>query len=82
MEINFDILNVIALGEEKPTRIMYGAYVSWEKLQPKLQSLIEQGYINTELVNKRIHYHITVKGKRALSYYLPAVKDLTIPDIQ
>ena len=81
MEITFGILNVIALGEEKPTRIMYGTNISWEKLQTKLQSLIEQGFINTELVNKSIRYHITVKGERTLRYYLRAVKDLTTPDL-
>jgi predicted transcriptional regulator len=77
MQIYFDILNVMASGEEKPTRIMYGANLSWRALQSLFPHLIAQGFIDAAKDVKGKRYRITEKGQRALHYYRRAVKDLT-----
>ena len=81
LEIHLDVLWVIRNGTDKPTRIMYGANISWTPLQKILGSLVSQGLI-TEIVskdrrdkrNKRI-YRITRKGDSVLKYF-SRVKEL------
>jgi predicted transcriptional regulator len=68
----FDVLNVIALGAAKPTRIMDDANLSSTTLQPLLQTLLERRYI-AEDVRGRRHYRLTTIGERALRYYRRAV---------
>ena len=86
MEIYFDVLSVIASGEEKPTRIMYGANLSWRGIQTMLSNLITQGFIEEAGCEKGKRYRITTKGENALHYYLRAVKDITtlevLPDVK
>jgi predicted transcriptional regulator len=80
MEIYFDILNVMASGEEKPTRIMYRANLSWRALQTILSRLIEEEFIEVEGARGK-RYRITEKGHLALNYYRRAVKDLKTSEI-
>jgi len=61
LAILVDILEVIAEGESKPTRIMYGANLSYDRLQKYLDYLIRMGLIN-ELKDEEVRYHITEKG--------------------
>jgi predicted transcriptional regulator len=77
MEIKFDILTVIASGEEKTTRIMYGSNLSWSTLRRTLEGLVAQGFVDETTVDHTRRYHITEKGARALRYYLRAVNGLT-----
>jgi len=75
LEIYLDVLRVIKGGVRKPTRIMYGANLSWKPLQQVLQSLLDQGLIVEIDVSdggdKRTtkHYEITQKGENVLRYF-------------
>ena len=75
MEIYLDVLRVIKEGVHKPTRIMYGANLSWKPLQQVLQSLLDQGLIIEIDVSdggdRRTtkHYEITQKGENVLRYF-------------
>ena len=68
LELYLDVLNVIKGGTMKPTRIMYGANLSWKLVQGILSSLVTQGLIDeTDLSTSRDKrtnrtYHITKKG--------------------
>jgi len=75
LEIYLDVLRVIKEGVHKPTRIMYGANLSWKPLQQVLQSLLDQGLIIEIDVSdggdRRTtkHYEITQKGENVLRYF-------------
>ena len=75
LEIYLDVLRVIKGGVRKPTRIMYGANLSWKPLQQVLRSLLDQGLIIEIDVSdggdKRTtkHYEITQKGENVLRYF-------------
>jgi len=75
LEIYLDVLRVIEEGVHKPTRIMYGANLSWKPLQQVLRSLLDQGLIIEIDVSdggdKRTtkHYEITQKGENVLRYF-------------
>ncbi len=75
LEIYLDVLNVIKEGNTKPTRIMYGANLSWKLLQGILGSLVSQGLIEeTDLSasrDKRTNriYHVTKKGDSVIRYF-------------
>jgi len=75
LEIYLDVLRVIKGGVRKPTRIMYGANLSWKPLQQVLKSLLDQGLIVEIDVSdggdKRTtkHYEITQKGENVLRYF-------------
>lgn len=62
LAILVDILEVIAEGETKPTRIMYGANLSYDRLQKYLDYLIRMGLINEIKDNEEVRYRITEKG--------------------
>lgn len=72
-----DVLNVIAMGAENPTDIMYGANLSSTTLRPLLQTLFERRYIYAEDVRGRRHYRITTTGERTLQCYRRAVTGFT-----
>jgi len=75
LEIYLDVLRVIKEGVHKPTRIMYGANLSWKPLQQVLRSLLDQGLIIEIDVSdggdRRTtkHYEITQKGENVLRYF-------------
>ena len=75
LEIYLDVLKVIKGGTTKPTRIMYGANLSWKLLQGILVSLVSQGLIKeTDLSasrDKRTNriYHVTTKGDGVIRYF-------------
>lgn len=75
MEIDMEILSVIAAGTKKPTHIMYAANMSWAPLTMRLSKLIERGLVAVEdltsLEDKRtkINYHISKKGTEVLAKY-------------
>jgi predicted transcriptional regulator len=76
--MKFDILRVIALGEEKLTRIMYGSNLSWGSLHRLLPGLVTQGFVEETTVERGKRYQITAKGERALRYYHRAVTEWTV----
>lgn len=75
LDIYLDILNVIKNGEEKPTRIMYEANLSWKPLNNAISSLVDQGLLLeldvSDSMDKRTKniYKITKKGESLLQYF-------------
>ena len=79
-EIYVDVLTEIMNGAKKPTKIMYGANLSYKPLKRILQSLLDQGLIEEEegrIRDKRtkVKYILTHKGLNVVKYYSKA-KDL------
>ena len=79
-EIYVDILIEIMNGSHKPTKIMYGANLSYKPLKDILQSLLDQGLVEEEsgkIKDKRtkVKYILTQKGINVVKYYSKA-KDL------
>ena len=76
-EIYVDVLIEIKKGSQKPTKIMYGANLSWKPLQNILKSLVQQNLI-TEIEgtkkDKRTksRYNLTNKGENVVRYFIKA----------
>lgn len=77
-----DILVCVKKGEEKPTRIMYKANLSWIPLMKKLDILTEQGLLERTVDNGRRCYKITPKGVQFLSYIYKAEELSNLPLIK
>ncbi|MBD3171723.1 hypothetical protein GF326_04570 [Candidatus Bathyarchaeota archaeon] len=75
LEIYLDVLKVIKNGTEKPTRIMYGANLSWKLLQGILGSMVDQNLIEeidvSDSRDKRTNtiYRVTTKGDSVIRYF-------------
>ena len=75
LEVYLDVMWTIKSGTRKPTRIMYGANLSWKPLQRVLDSLIKQGLVTEnepfDLKDKRTNacYALTQKGENVLTYF-------------
>ena len=75
LEIYLDVLKVIKEGTTKPTRIMYGANLSWKLLQGVLSSMADQYLIEeidvSESRDKRTNkvYQVTTKGDSVIRYF-------------
>ena len=75
LEIYLDVLQLIKEGTAKPTRIMYGANLSWNILQGTLENMIDQGLI-TEIDQSRSKdkrtsktYEVTSRGDSVIRYF-------------
>jgi predicted transcriptional regulator len=84
LEIYVDILEEIHNGVIIPTKIMYGANLSWKPLQQILTSLVNQELIeevSAENGDKRTKkaYNLTEKGRNVLRYFNKA-KELVESD--
>ena len=64
-----DILRTIDRknGKAKPTHILYGANLSYDRLKMHLDSLVSQGFIRKMSKDGQTFYIITDKGKEFLS---------------
>lgn len=64
-----DILKTIRKenGKAKPTHILYGANLSYDRLQKYLIFLIDNGFIEKKEEDGKIFYLITIKGHEYLS---------------
>jgi predicted transcriptional regulator len=76
-EIYVDILNEIMDGVDKPTKIMYGANLSYKPLKEILQSMLDQGLITENAGSKKdkrtkVTYELTTKGVNVVRYYSKA----------
>ena len=73
LEIMLKVLTAIRDGENKPTRIMYAANMSWNPTQKVLAKLVGEDLIRvTEKPgNKRAkkRYELTEKGSNVLRYF-------------
>lgn len=68
LEIIMDILKA-TIRENKPTRIMYGSNLDWNKLHEALTLLEKRKLISSEIVKGHVFYNITAEGMRALFHY-------------
>jgi predicted transcriptional regulator len=76
-ELYVDILTEIMNGSTKPTKIMYGANLSYKSLKSILKTLINQGLIEeAEGIKKdkrtKITYKLTQRGINVVRYYRKA----------
>lgn len=76
-EIYVDILKEIMGGATKPTKIMYGANLSYKPLKEILRSMLDQGLITEHTgpsKDKRTKatYELTTKGVNVVRYYSKA----------
>ena len=82
MQITCDILDTILQGNTKPTRIMYGANLSWKPLQKLLAGLVAGGFIDktniSDMSDKRtrVKYGVTAKGNTWLQGYRELMSEL------
>ena len=61
-----DVLQVIELGVEKPTRIMYKANLTHKILQDIFATLVHNRFIREEISGAKKRYYLTRKGKNVL----------------
>lgn len=78
LEIYVDVLEAVARGVRKPTRIMYKANLSWGSMKGFFGSLLERGLIRESEVGGRREYEITDKGLRVLDYFRKAREMLPV----
>ncbi len=78
LEIYFDVLEVIDKGTNKPTRIMYETNLCWASLLNVFDTLINSDFIQSEKWKSSKRYHITEKGRNALSYHLKSLEGLFV----
>lgn len=76
-EIYVDILNEIMDGVDKPTKIMYGANLSYKPLKEILHSMLDQGLITENAGSSKdkrtkVTYELTTKGVNVVRYYSKA----------
>jgi predicted transcriptional regulator len=76
-EIYVDILNEIMNGVNKPTKIMYGANLSYKPLKEILHSMLDQGLITENAGSSKdkrtkFTYELTTKGVNVVRYYSKA----------
>ena len=73
LDIMLTVLRAVAGGEEKPTKIMYAANMSWNLTQRVFEDLVRQGLLEVREVpgSKRStrRYSITEKGGSVLEYF-------------
>lgn len=87
LELYLDVLWEIKNGTRKPTRIMYGANLSWKPLQRILESLVSQELLRavdaTEGRDKRTNtiYELTQKGENVIQYFNRAKELLELEEL-
>jgi len=71
IKISFDILYTIYKngGKARPTRILYRANLSYERMQRYLKTLIEKGLIKEER-NRHTYYTLTERGLEFISEFM------------
>jgi len=87
LEIYLDVIQIIKNGTRKPTRIMYGANLSWKPLQHILRSMVSQELIREidardgrdKRTNK--YYEITQKGENVVKYFKRAKGLLELEEV-
>ena len=73
LDIMIKVLSTIYDGENKPTKIMYAANMSWNLTQKVFEDLLQQGLLSiiempgTKRSIKR--YELTEKGQKVLEYF-------------
>ncbi len=78
LEIYFDVLKAIDNGTNKPTRIMYETNLSWTSACSVFNALVNGDFIRSEKWKSSKRYHITEKGRNALSYHLKSLVGFSV----
>ena len=82
-EMYVDVLTEIKSGTGLPTRIMYGANMSWNPLKNTLEKLKVKGFIAEQPIHgnniSTRSYILTEKGDNVLNY-LKTVNNILDPD--
>jgi len=76
MEIYIAILEAVAKGKRKPTRIMYRANLTWTRLNKHLDLLISKGLLKEEENDGHTVFSLTHRGKNVLRYYMEIKREL------
>ena len=76
LETYFEIVEVIGIGVEKPTHVMYKANLSWKVMQEYIKNLELRGIVNCARSEGKRGYHLTQKGFALLSKYLELKEDM------
>lgn len=76
-EIYVDILTEVMNGSNKPTKIMYGANLSYKPLKKILKSMLTQGLLDevdgtSKDKRTKVTYTVTQKGMNVVRYYSKA----------
>jgi len=61
-------------GKSRPTRILYGANLSYDRLMKHLGQLIELGLVEEEKENDAVVYKLTEKGRAFLVEFIKVEK--------
>lgn len=69
VDIKADVLRVISLGINSPTRIMFASNISWDLLNKILKDLCRKGLIEEVGSGRRKKFKITGKGVEILMKY-------------
>ena len=76
LEMCLEVLEQIYSGDNKPTRIRYGANLPWSIFTSILDSLVEQELIRVEKIESRLRdnrtskmYYLTDKGTTTLKIF-------------
>lgn len=69
IELYVDILQAIANGRESPTRIVYAANLSYDRVVKCLDFLEEQNLIQRSSDTKKRRYKVVSKGTDVLRYF-------------
>ena len=77
MEIYVDILEAVAAGNERPTRIMFKANLSWLILQEALDYLMTSGLLQETAERGRRIYGVTTKGLNIIEDFRRVRGELT-----
>lgn len=82
LDIYLDMLEKVASGIEKPTRLMYATNLGWKPMQEVLEALKTQDLVTVSEEKKgnqaRRRIGITEKGKKALDYFKAKKKEYGI----
>jgi len=73
LDIMIKVLSTIWGGENKPTKIMYAANMSWNLTQKVFEDLLQQGLLSIiEMPGAKRsikRYKLTEKGQKVLEYF-------------
>jgi predicted transcriptional regulator len=65
-------------GEEKPTKLMFKANISWNVIKEILEILVTKELVTEHVIGKVKRYKITEKGIQVISYYQRAVREIEL----
>ncbi len=73
MEILLTVLKIVRGGEQKPTKIMYAANMSWNLTQKVFADLVRQDLLEVESLEGKgkstKRYKLSEKGQNVLDYF-------------